>query len=234
MASLANTSSPHAIERDLPTHVATVDEAIPAPGHRMPEDGPDMRRVMTVEAMLADLQPFTADQDDVGYVARWRAHLRAIGGSVLLHYGRDGERDITFGLPCDPQVRHRNRWAFFLFNDLEEQAGRRDVLMHALQREGLFWDERPVDRAATTRAMRAFLRVGGRILITPGGQVTEGGEMPRAWMHGRSQDQAEVAEASLAYCDHRQRYRADRHIRRAARMLGQRVGDGWLELRARS
>lgn len=218
----------------LPKHVATADESIPEPGHRMPEDGPDMRFAMPIDAMLADLRPFTEDQDEVGYIERWRSHLQAIGGSVLLHYDRDGERDLTFGLPCDPQVRHRSRWAFYLFADLEAQPSRRDVLMHMLKRDGLFWDERRTDAAAVTRAMREFIRTGGRILITPEGELTEGGGAPRVLTHGTSTEVDDVVHANRNYFDVRRRLRADGQIKRAARMLGRRTAHGWIVLEAQS
>lgn len=196
-AAFAIAPPPPVTEPDLPKHVATADEPIPAPGQRMPEDGPDMRHALSIDEMLADLRPFTEDQDEVGYVERWREHLRAIGGSILLHYARDGERDLTLGLPCDPQVRHRSRWAFYLFNDLDEQDGRRDVLMHVLQRKRLFWDERRTDAAATTSAVRDFIRTGGRILITPEGELTEsGGRRRRRRANLRVQ---EVAMAVFAF-----------------------------------
>lgn len=234
IAALALSAPPPMVEPDLPTHVAAADEPIPAPGQRMPEDGPDMRHVAPIDDMLAALQPFTDDQDDVGYVQRWREHLRAIGGSVLLHYARDGERDLTFGLPCDAQVRHRSRWAFYLFDDLEKQDGRRDVLMHVLRREHLFWDERRTDAAATTRAVRDFVRTGGRILITPEGELTEGGGMRRAFTHGTADEVEEVVRAGRVYFDVRRRLRADRQIKRAVRMLGRRTENGWFVLEARS
>lgn len=213
---------------DLPTHVATADEAIPNPGAPTHGDGPDMRAVMSIEAMLADLREF--DGDEVGYVIRWRQHLAAIGASVLLHYARDGERGLTLGMPCDLQARHRNRWAHFLMEDLDADEHRRPVLLAMLQREALSWDERPVDAATTTRAMRGFLRTGGRILVTPDGQVTEGGGMLRSLLVGDAEHIREAAAEQRAYFDVRRRYRADRQIKRAVRMLGRRTSGGWLEL----
>lgn len=214
----------------LPTHVATDNEAIPNPSGRIPGDGPDMRHVMPIEDMLAELREFKFDA--AGYVARWRAHLSAVGGSLLLHYARDGEKAVTLGMPCDPQVRHRNRWAYFLFADLDANDERRHVLMSTLERERLCWDERPINTAETTRAMRGFLRVGGRILVTPSGQVTEGGEMPPGWMDGPEWQRLDIAEAQHAYFELRRLYRADRQIKRAARMLGRRTDNGGLELKA--
>ena len=93
--------------------------------------------------------------------------------------------------------------------------------MMILQRERLFWDERPVDAGATTRAMRDFIRTGGRILITPEGHVTEGGGVPRALTHGTPEERAEVT-------------RAGRQIKRAARLFGRRTENGWLVLEARA
>lgn len=215
----------------LPTHVATGDEVIADLGFRQHGDGPDMRNVMSVESMLAELRQF--DDDVVGYVALWRQHIAAVGGSVLLHYARDGETGITLGMPCDPQVRHRSRWAHFLFVDLDADEERRPTLMDALRREGWFWDERPVDAAATTRAIRGFIRTGGRILITPEGHLTDGGGLPRAFTHGTAEEVDEVDEvtrAGRAYFDVRHRLRCDRQIKRAARMLGQRTTNGWIVL----
>lgn len=216
----------------LPKHVATDDEAIPDPSARMPGDGPDMRSVMPIAEMVADLRQF--DGDVVGYVLRWREHLKAVGGSVLLHYDCDGEEGLTLGMPCDPQVRHRSRWAHLLFEDLDADEERRPVLMMVLQRERMCWDERPVDAAATTRAMRDFIRTGGRILITPEGHVTEGGGVPHALTHGTPEERAETTRAGRAYFDVRRRLRTDRQIKRAARLLGQRTDNGWIVLEARA
>lgn len=216
----------------LPKHVATDDEAIPEPGARLRGDGPDMRAVMPIEEMLADLREF--EDDLVGYVIRWREHLTSVGGSVLLHYARDGEKGLTLGMPCDPQVRHRSRWAHFLFEDLDADDERRPVLMMILQRERLFWDERPIDAGATTRAMRDFIRTGGRIMVTPEGHVTEGGGAPRALTHGTPEERAEVTRAGRAYFDARHRLRTDRQIKRAARLFGRRTDNGWVVLEARA
>lgn len=218
----------------LPPHVAAADEPIPDPGIRLHGEGPDMRAAMSVQQMLADLSAFTDDQDDVGYVTRWREHFKSIGGSALVHYAKNGEVGLTIEMPVDPQVRHRNRWAHFLLEDLRAGEHRRDVLITLLLSARLFYDERPTDPAATTRAMRGFLRTGGRILLTPDGHVVEGIGAPRAFTHGTDGEAHEVVQAGRAYHDVRYRFRADQQIKRAVRLLGHRTANGWIVLEARA
>lgn len=153
----------------LPPRVATADELIEAPwGDR--SDGPDMRHVQPLDAMLESLREY--DDDDVGYVELWRQHAASAGLGLSLHYTRDGERHLWIGSACDAQIRHRSRWLHFLIQNLDKVEDRRHILMEALRRDQLCLDERPVDPRATTIAVRDFLLNDGRILITPEGDVT--------------------------------------------------------------
>jgi len=215
----------------LPNHVATGDEHIEAPwGDRY--DGPDMRNVLPVETMLRGLRKF--DDDDVSYVELWRQHAASAGLSITLHYDLDGERHLFVGSACDAQVRHRSRWTHFLFQDLDKVKDRRRILMDALRKEGRYIDERPAEPRQTTIAIRDFLVNDGRILISPEGELMEGGGVPRPFLNGTDHEATECVRANKAYFRVRRRFCADRQIRRAVRMLGHTTNNGWWVLEAQS
>jgi hypothetical protein len=217
-------------ETSLPGHVATDDEPIPAVRGR-PFDGPDLRFVTPIPDMLAELGRF--HDDAAGYVDRFREYLDEAGIDVSLMIDGDGTEDMMVGGRCDGQMRHRSRWIHFLFDDLDRKDGRRSELRRQLWCEGRCADNRLVTPRETTTAIRDFLRSDGRILVTPDGHLTEGGAVPRAFIHGSEDDVAECVRASRAYFDLSLRRRAREHIKRAARMLGTRTGNGWLVLERR-
>ena len=215
----------------LPPHVATAEEPMGAPwGDR--SDGPDMRHVQPIDAMLESLREY--DDDDVGYVELWRRHAASAGLGLSLHYARDGERHLWIGSACDAQMRHRSRWLHFLVQDLDQVEDRRRILMEALRRDRLCLDERPVDPRATTIAVRDFLLNDGRILITPEGDVTEGGGVPRPFLNGTEDEAAECMRAGRAYFSMRKHLRSDRQIKRIVKTLGRKTDNGWWVLEARS
>lgn len=214
----------------LPPHVATAEEPMGAPwGDR--SDGPDMRHVQPIDAMPESLRKY--DDDDVGYVELWRRHAASAGLGLSFHYTRDGERHLWIGSACDAQIRHRSRWLHFLIRDLDKVADRRRILMKALRRDRLCLDERPVDPRATTIAIRDFLLNDGRILITPEGDITEGGGVPRSFLNGNEDEAAECMRASRAYFSMRKHLRSDRQIKRVVRILGRKTDNGWWVLEAR-
>lgn len=131
----------------LPAHVATDDEAIPAPGAR-PWDGSDMREVASIDEMLCKLKVFADDEDDVGYVELFRQFVAEISVSLFVRIDRDGQRELMIGSPVDIQVRHRSRWMYFLLSDLELVETRRQALMHALLRDRCVSDNRRAGIAA--------------------------------------------------------------------------------------
>lgn len=212
----------------MPPHVAAGDEPIPHRTAPLAEDGPDMHSVMGIEDMLADLRHF--DDDEVGYVERWRSHMASIGAWAVARYKPDGQPSLSLGMPCDEQIRHRNRWAHFLLLDLSSEEGRREVLLLMLLREGRIIDERPTNARATTIAVRGYLQTGGRILLSPEGYLTEAGGASRAQMQGTKGDRARAAQAVRAYFEVRRAYRSDRQIRRMVRLLGARTEYGWMVL----
>ena len=216
---------------NLPLHLAANDEPM-APVFGVAGDGPDMRAALPVETMLSDLRALDDDPDE--YIALWRQFMTSVGLSLTLHYERDGQAHLTMGCPCDAQVRHRSRWLHFLVDDLKRIEGRRDLVLDRLQHEGRYIDERPVNRAVTLAALRGFIRVGGRILVTPEGKLTEGGGVPRQYAFGTDDDAADCLQASQAYFEARKRLQADELIKRVVRMLGCRTNNGWSVLEARS
>lgn len=215
----------------LPTHVATAMEPIPTPGAR-PWEVTDMRAVASIDTMLAALKVFTDDEDDVGYVEQFRNFAGRISVSLFVRIDADGEHSLMLDVPADIQIRHRARWMYFLLNDLDLVETRRDMLIQTLLRDGCVSDNRRADPRATTKAMRDFLRAGGRILVTPDGHVTEGGGVPAAMINGTAAEMADWNDAAQAYFEARRRYRSDRQIKRAARMLGVRTEHGWTVLEA--
>lgn len=215
----------------LPPHVARKAEPIPAPSARA-NSAPDMRAAIPIETMLAQLAR-VAD-DDVAFVEQFRAYIQSIGCTLLAHYDREGDVFINLGTPADPQIRHRNRWTHFLFDRLDAVPGRRETLLRALAAEREVWDERPTRPAETTAAIRGFLRTGGRILINPEGRLEEGAGIPRRWIDGTDAERAEIERASQTYHSVRRRWRADRQIKRAVRMLGSSTSNGWTVLEAQA
>ena len=206
----------------LPPHVATVDEPIPPSSRHPLINEPDMRTVTPIEMMLAELA-HVAD-DDIAFVAQFRTYIREIGCTLMAHYGRDGYLTLNLGSPVDIQVRHRSRWAHYLFDRLDAIEGRRDLLLRILIAERVCWDERPERPRETTLAIRGFLNAGGRILISPCGRLEENGCAAALSLVAPRAD--ECAAAAFRYLDVRRRFRADRQIRRAVRLFG-RVQNGW-------
>ncbi|WP_232493625.1 hypothetical protein [Novosphingobium kaempferiae] len=84
--------------------------------------------------------------------------------------------------------------------------------------------------SATTQAIRDFILAGGRIIITPDGELTEGGGLPRAFTHGSVAEADEYLRAGRAYLVARTTHGGDARIMRAVRRLGRRTENGWLAL----
>lgn len=213
---------------ELPPHVATADEPIPEPSARPSWNEPDMRKVTPLEQMLAELAHVS--DDDGAFVQRLVDFVTEIGCSLVAHYARDGEMGFTYHSPVDAQIRHRSRWMHFLVGRLDAVETRREHLFRFLVDRRAVWDERPVDPRETTAALRGFLQAGGRILIHPAGRLEEGGCHEAFSLTNPDADT--IAEAARRYFAMRFRFRADRQIRRAVRMLGQSVA-GWQVLEAR-
>ncbi len=87
--------------------------------------------------------------------------------------------------------------------------------------------------ATTSTAIRGFIRAGGRILVTPAGELAEGGGVPWPFISGSEEEAAECLRAGRAYFSDRERPGADKRISRAVRILGRRTANGWLVLEAR-
>jgi hypothetical protein len=213
----------------LPPHVATADEVIPPASAHPGISEPDMRTVTPLATMLAALA-HVAD-DDVAFVERFRRYVSEVGCTLIAHFDRDGDLGLTLGSPCDVRVRHRNRWTYYLFDRLDAVEGRRELLLRQLIVEGICWDERPPRPRETTLAIRDFLHAGGRILISPCGRLEENGCDAALSLFDPRADAC--ASAAFRYVEVRRRFRADRQIRRAVRLIGRAV-NGWQVLEARS
>lgn len=200
----------------LPPHVATADEPLPSLGAR-PWDGPDLHQATPLPIMLAELAHLY--DDDVGYLDQLLEFVAEAGCNLLAHYCRDGELVLTAGGPCDAQTRHRNRWMHYLIADLRKAEGREELLLRRLVEANRCWDERPANPRETTRVVRDWLKSGGRLLINPQGKLEEGGGIPSAFIQGTPDEAAECERAGRTYFALRHRYRADRQIKRAVRML---------------
>jgi hypothetical protein len=216
--------------KELSPCVATADEPIP---ELVPDrwSGPDMKTVMPIEMMLGLLHHAP---DARAYVAIWLMLIKSFGAWPSLTISREGEEELRIGVPCDEQLRHRYRWQHFLTEDLNSDPERRELLVITLITKGRYADNRPAEPRSTTRAIRDFVRTGGRILIEPDGTLSEGGGLPRSFTHGTDEEAAECVRASRAYFAVRRRWRSDRHIKRAVAMLGERTNNGWMVLEARS
>ena len=217
----------------LPPHIATADEPIPALSlHPNECDLPDMRAAVPIEQMVEWLH--VLDDDAVGYLALWRNLIASVGNSLSLIIDHNGVCRLCLGGPVDPQMRHRSRWTHFLIEDLDRQEERRDLLVQQLYDEGRYSDNRPTDPAATTRAVRDFLRCGGRILIDPQGRLGTGGRIPEAYLTGTEQEAAECLRASRAYFEACRRWHSAPQIKRAVRMLGASTNNGWHVLKGKA
>lgn len=214
----------------LPLHVALDGEAIPERGCR-PWDGPDMREALPIETMLGMLVPVV--DDEVSYIALWRELVSSVGCSVLAHLDRDGAVGLMVGGPCDAQTRHRSRWVHFLLEHLDGIEGRREALMRQLDRARHVVDERPRRPREATQAIRGFLKVGGRLMIQPDGQLEEGGDMS-PYFGGTDEEAEAFRAANHGYFSMRHRLNADAHIRRVVRALGRHTDNGWIVLEARA
>jgi len=214
----------------LAPHIAAEDEEIPPIGER-PWDGPDMRTVMPIEDMLLSLREF--NEDVVGYLQLWRAHLASMGGSVSLNYERDGTRHLMVGSGCDAQARHRSRWLHFLCEDLKEVDERYSMLMDLLEEKGHYSDNRLNNPRETTSAIRGYLLASGRILIDPQGKLTESGGVPRQFLGGIEEEAAQCVRATREYHRVRRRWRSEAQIKRAVRLLGKPAPNGGTVLQAK-
>jgi hypothetical protein len=183
-----------------------------------------------IPTMLGDLLHF--HEDVVGYVARWREHLASFGGHVSASYEEDGSQCLMVGSKCDAQVRHRSRWLHFLCEDLKKDVSRREHLIATLVRDGHYIDNRAANPRQTTTTIRDYLRMGGRLLITPEGELSEGGGLPRAFIDGTPEALAECIRAGRAYYEMSRRWRSQKQIKRAVRLLGHRTDNGWMVLEA--
>jgi hypothetical protein len=213
----------------LPPHVAAGDEPIP-PLNNAIRTGPDMRTVMPVAEMIADLRQHEGDV--VSYVADWREHMTNVGARISASFERDGELQLAITRPCDSQIRHRSRLIHFLCEDLDGEDGRREWLLTSLVEMGNYTDNRPANPTQTTAAVRAYLQAQGRIMIDPRGRLLEGAEVPLRWLNGTDADAAECERATRVYNLARRRWRSEPQIRRAVRMLGRPEGNGWIVLEA--
>jgi hypothetical protein len=219
-------------ERDLPPHVATADEPIEDMGER-PWDGPDVRDARSIEQMLHDLR--TLDYDELGYLQHWLVQLKSIGGSASACYERDGSLHLMVGMPCDQQMRHRSRWSYFLAKDLRRLEGRGDAMLKLLVMLGRYDDQRPAGIRETMNALRDFLAAGFRVFITPEGKIDESGSMPREWVDAERSRQMEIERAGRAFTRLRHRPCAQKYVRRAIRMLGdRREASGFIVLTRRN
>jgi hypothetical protein len=86
---------------------------------------------------------------------------------------------------------------------------------------------------STAEAIRDFIRSGGRILVTPGGDLTEGGGLPWPFINGSDEEAAECLRAARRYFNARDLPGTNQRITRVVRILGRRTGNGWLVLEAR-
>lgn len=208
----------------LSTNPAPDGEPIPAPRHDDDLTGPDMREVMPIAEMIADLRRF--DTDFPAYAERWGEFHDLIGGYVDARIEADGTRHLTVGLPCDIQARHRALWSQALCVDLKSDLRRREALIDNMIGRWRYIDDRPVDTRRIIAVLRDYLRVGGRILIDPDGALRDGG-IPNSYYLGSPKENEACAAACRAYLELRCHWQPHPHIKRVARMLGKQTKHGW-------
>lgn len=80
--------------------------------------------------------------------------------------------------------------------------------------------------------IRSFIRAGGRILVTPAGELSEGGGVPWPLIDGSDEEAAECLRAGRAYFNVRDLPAASQQISRTVHSLGRRTDHGWIILEA--
>lgn len=90
----------------------------------------------------------------------------------------------------------------------------------------------PGARANIAAAIRDFIGSGGRILVTPAGELTKGGGVPWPFIDGSDEEAAECLRAGRAYFTARDLPGGERRISRTVRVLGRRTNNGWQVLEA--
>lgn len=215
----------------LPLHVATDNEPIPELC-RSGLNGPDMRAVKPIADMLSELEEF--ELDEVCYIDLLLRFLKAIGCDVSANYARNGSLALCSSMMCDAQMRHRSRWAHFLFEDMDRDPARREFLTNFLVQNSRYADNRPADLRRTTIAVRNFLKAGMRIMIDPNGQLVEGGNVLSHHRDVSDEQYAQRQQWIRVYFDTRRRWRTNDHLKRAVTMLGTPTANGWIVLRGAS
>lgn len=76
-------------------------------------------------------------------------------------------------------------------------------------------------------ALRGFLAHGGRLLVEPTGNLSEGGGAPRWFIEADIPETETAMAAHRAYFAHRHDPTARARFKRAALMLGQKTANGW-------
>lgn len=214
----------------LPHHIARADEPIPPLGAETATHV-DMSGAAPIADMLAHLATFATDE--LGYALLWIELTASIGCDLQVHVDRDGARHLRVGVRDDAQIRHRWRWVHFLIRDLDGAPERRAVLLFLLTKQGAVADERPTKPRETTQAVRGFISGGGRIMLTPDGQIVCGADnalLLAPGVPGREHRTSAFRE----FAEVRRRYRADGQIARVVKTLGRATTNGWRVLEARS
>lgn len=137
---------------------------------------------------------------------------------------------LCSSMMCDAQMRHRSRWAHFLFEDMDRDPARREFLTNFLVQNGRYADNRPADVRRTTIAVRNFLKAGMRIMVDPNGELSEGGDVLKQAGESSDEQNAQRLQWIRVYFDTRRRWKTSAHIKRAVNMLGRPTADGWMVL----
>jgi hypothetical protein len=109
-----------------------------------------MRKAKPIADMLADLH--ARDGDTRSYFDLWIEYLNSIGNHIGVRIDQDGSWHMMVGGPVDPQIRHRNRWQHFLWEDLVRVDGRYEALRkrmaHTFPNGGAFYPREPLAQVA--------------------------------------------------------------------------------------
>lgn len=193
---------------------------------------PDLTVGRTLEAAIERLDAITFADDHIPtgwmeYADAWLEELRDIAGNASVTYYRDGEVTLTVGFPCGAQMEERQRRGDALCDHMRAREGAREAIMLQVEREGHVTDNRPVVMHDLVAATRAFIRTGGKLLLSPSGQPEGKADINLILASDDHEAAAAHWEAAKAFHQLARRGRARRPLARIARLCGEQTPNGW-------
>lgn len=195
---------------------------------------PDLRSGRTIDDALFHLDDI-ARRDPQAYASEWLAEMRDIGCDATVDIPPRGKSGLYFQCPCDPQTDERQSRIGELSSHMHMTRGARGRVIAQLILAGHYSDNRAAEPRETTRALRAFLDAGFRVMINLEGELEASGGMPVEYMQAGDDRRAEIKRAAQEFDWVWRRWKNRRQLARAVRMLGKvHQGSGWTVLERRT